>query len=186
MELTTDSFLGIKQQKMGIPWCINCLGLHPEDEFTVADLTQRLYSPQKRALRKMIEHTKLFNSYVDKSCMMCGRTYDEKGHWEDNDKYWGLTARRVKEEFNSAGVFGIDDKKIEAVVAECRKSCTTLFRNRHLVAHGIRQYKATGDASALQRYDRMTFAGCLAHLITIAQSVRKKKMDIIGNSAVKL
>jgi hypothetical protein len=77
------------------------------------------------------------------------------------DLTWKLTARRVKEEFQNAGIFGVDDKKIELVVARCRKSYLYLLKHRMVMP--------------IDKWERFSFSGCLALILVNAGEARKSK-----------
>jgi hypothetical protein len=69
----------------------------------------------------------------------------------------------VKEELQRAGLFGVDDKKVELVVAKCRKSVEFLFQNRFSINPRC--------------WDQFTFSGCLATIITHAQIARRSRLE---------
>ena len=149
-----------EEKKYGVPWCVNCVGLHPNQTINRAEIAGRLLSPQKLIWARTTNVPALQPLYSDMSCMLCGRTYDHAGNL---DETWKLTAKRVREEFQRAGVFGIEDRKIELVVAQCRKTFLFLYKNRMKLS--------------LPHWERMTFAGCLANIITHAQEARKRKVN---------
>lgn len=156
----TRHLFAVKDQKHGIPWCINCVGFHPSDAPSLVDFHERLHNPNRAVMRKHAQHAKLIGEYKDKSCMLCGRSYDANGVLDETFK---ITAKRVREEFINAGLFGIDDKKIEQVVAQCRKSFTVLLANRFRIPR--------------ERWQYLTFSGQLAYIITVAQETRKTKIE---------
>jgi len=145
----------------GIPWCINCCGLHPDHIPNIMDYASKMTNPQRDAIRQIaaLKKPEIINLYREKSCMLCGRTYDKAG---ELDETWKASAKRVKEEFDRAGIFGVDDKKIELVVARCRKSVMFLFENRFNINPLV--------------WEKFTFAGCLALIITHSQEARKGKL----------
>lgn len=154
------SLFAVKDEKHGIPWCINCVGFNPSDQPSLVDFWERLHNPNRAVMRKHQQHAKLLGEYRDKSCMMCGRSYDHQGNL---DETWAITAKRVKDEFTNAGVFGVDDNKINQVVAQCRKSFTTLLANRFRIPK--------------ERWQYLTFSGQLAYIITVAQETKKQKIE---------
>ncbi len=154
------TLFAVTETKFGIPWCINCIGFNPNDAPSLADFWERLHNPNRAVLRKHKQHAMSLGQYTDKSCMMCGRSYDHQG---ELDETFALTAKRVREEFQNAGVFGVDDLKIEMVVAQCRKSFTTLLANRFRIPRDRWQY--------------LTFSGQLAYIITVAQETKKQKFE---------
>lgn len=148
------------EEKFGIPWCISCVGLHPDRIPNLVDYALKIDKPQVDVMLQL----KKFNSpeirkhYKNKSCMICGRTYDENG---ELDKTWQITAKRVKEELERVGLYGVDDAKVKLIVVRCRKSSTFLIENRF----GI----------PIDKWERFTFSGCLALIITHAIEARKSK-----------
>jgi len=151
--------IGYKEEKFGIDWCVNCVGWHPDHVPGFQDYHTRMKDPQKDAFVILAKYKDKLDLYRNKSCVLCGRTYDHKG---DLDQTWKLTAKRVKMELQNAGIFGTDDKKVELVVARCRKSVEFLFKNRF---HINPKY-----------WERFTFAGCLVTIITHAQVARNSKL----------
>lgn len=149
------------EEKLGIPWCLYCVGWHPDKIPDLVDYAMKVDKPQTDAMMQL----KKFNNwetrklYKNKSCMICGRTYGDDG---ELDKTWKMTAKRVKEELDYAGVFGVADEKINLIVARCRKSSTYLMKNRF----GI----------PIDKWERFTFSGCLALIITHAQEARRSKV----------
>lgn len=165
-----EQTLGVTESKAGIKWCINCVGFHPSDEPALEDFWKRLTNPQKAVFQKHVQTQAVVNDYRNKSCMMCGRTYDKDGKC---DETWKLTAERVKEELTHAGLFGVDDKKIEMIVAQCRKSFMTLLKYRFSIPK--------------EKWPYMTFSGCLAYIITVAQETKREKNGVPEfNGPVKL
>jgi len=150
----------VKEEKLGIPWCVNCVGWHPDKFPNLMDYARRIDKPQVDAL---LQYTKLNKweirqHYKNRSCMLCGRSYDNEG---ELDKTWKMTARRVHEELQRAGLFGVDEKKVDLIVAKCRKSFEFLFKNRFTINP--------------MKWERFTFGGCLALIITHAQASRASK-----------
>lgn len=110
-----------------IRWCINCTGYHPNELPTMTDLIQRSTNPQKEIWRKHLQFEKKKFLYMNRVCVLCGRSYDRNGR---SDETFKATAKIVADEFAAAGISGLDDKTIEAVVAQCRKAFMTLIANR--------------------------------------------------------
>lgn len=156
----TRQLFAVQDVKHGIPWCISCVGFHPSDSPSLVDFWERLHNPNRAVMRKHKQTAKVIGEYCNKSCMLCGRSYDETGKLDETFK---ITAKRVREEFQNAGVFGIDDKKIEMVVAQCRKSFTVLLANRFRIPK--------------ERWQYLTFSGQLAYIITVAQETRSQKLE---------
>lgn len=157
------------EEKLGIPFCMNCVGWHPDQLPDLHDAIRRAHNSQKDALAQHVAFDKKrLHVYKNKSCALCGRSYKADGNLDDT---WEITAKRVKGEFDNAGVFGLGDEKVKLVVAKCRKAVEILFKNRpQLLAHA----KKTGDWMPMQR---LTFSGQLTFIITVAQMERAKKVS---------
>lgn len=147
-------------REFGILCCINCIGIHPDEPITLVTAMSRLNHPQKVVANQLMkfERKRKDGLYTNKSCMLCGRTYDQEGNLDES---WELTAKRVAIEFNNAGVSGVSDSDIKKVVASCIKSWKLLWKNRATI-------KPT-DA------EMMTFVGRLTLIITHAQEARHKR-----------
>jgi len=143
-----------------IPYCIACVGMHPDQKVTRTEIRFRLESMGQLLMLKHRQMRDRAHLYKDKSCICCGRTYDQNGKC---DETWALTARRVKEEFDHAGIFGVDDSDINLVVAKCRKAWETLVKYKEMVP--------------LEKWEMMTFQGQLALTIAAAQDARKSKLE---------
>ena len=150
----------------GILHCVNCVGLHPDESVTRKEIYNRLVNNQKNIFLKLkgFERKKL-TQYANKTCILCGRSYDKKG---DLDDTWISTAKLVKKEFDGAGLYGIPDYKINEVVASCRKAFIYLMNNKQFMN--------------FEQMERFTFVGRLTLIITHAIEARKSK---IGNSSIK-
>ena len=148
----------------GILCCINCIGVHPDETITNATITKRLHHPQKVvAIQKMkFEQKRKDGLYTNKSCMLCGRTYDKEGYLDES---WELTKKRVQEEFDNAGVPGVSDEDLNKVVASCAKSWRYLWKNRAHIPP--------------QQMEMMTFVGRLTFIISHAQEAREQKKIIM-------
>ena len=148
------------QKDYGIIGCINCTGMHPDETINIMEIMNRIHKPQKVVAHKLmaLEKKRKLGLYNDKSCALCGRTYDKNGHLDES---WELTAERVKISFDEAGVPGVTDHDIKKVVASCIKSWKILFKNRATIT--------PRDA------ETMTFIGRLALIITHAQEAREKR-----------
>jgi len=157
------------KKDFGIPWCLSCVGFHPDQFPTIQDCWNRMNDPQKEAWAKNIQLAKKRHLYAHKSSMICGRTYDKDGN-EDTTRR--LTAQRVKAEFENAGVFGMDDKTVELVVAECRKSVLDLLENR------MKYLAYAHQNNDFRIFEIKTFVGKLTSLITGAQEGRRMKMSL--------
>lgn len=150
----------IIEEKLGMPWCVNCVGIHPDKMPGLMDFAKKIETPQIDAWTQItrMKNWEIRKHYANKSCMLCGRTYDASG---ELDVSWKRTAERVAEELQRAGLFGVDDKKVELIVARCRKSVKFLFENRFQINP--------------KKWERFTFCGCLALIITNAQEARISK-----------
>ena len=152
----------------GIPFCMNCVGWHPDQLPDIRAALKRATNSQADALAQhMAFDKKRLHVYKNKSCALCGRTYKADGNLDES---WELTAKRVKLELDNAGIFGVGDDKVKLVVAKCRKAVEILFANRPALLANA--YK-TGDWFPMQK---LTFSGQLALIITVAQEERKRKM----------
>lgn len=152
------------EKQLGIQYCINCIGLHPDQSVTRKIILQRLTNPQSHVFTQWQAYAHKLDLYRDKSCMTCGRTYDERGIC-DEKKTWTLTAKRVKQEFERAGIFGITDKEVEQVVAVARRAYLKMYQKRRELAL---------NPAEMESY---TFAHIIAAAITGAQEGRKVRMD---------
>ena len=161
MTLKTPTVENNKEE--AILCCVNCIGVHPDEPITMATAMSRIKAPQQVVHAQLMKYEKKKNLYKNKSCMLCGRTYDKDGNL---DETWTLTAKRVKQEFDHAGIDGVDDAMVEQVVASCIKSWKLLWKNRGTIK--------PADA------EKMTFAGRLALIITHAQDAREKRNTLGG------
>ena len=151
----------VAEQKGGITYCINCVGLHPDQVVTRDLIRQRLIDPAQNVLHQTAILNLKKYLYVNKSCSMCGRTYDNQGEF---DASWKLTAKRVKQEFDNAGIHGVDDKQVDQVVAKCRKSINFLIGNKKHIPKN--------------KWEMLTFSGQLVLIITTAQETRSEKVQL--------
>ena len=150
-----------EKEEYSILSCINCIGVHPDETITMMTVISRMKNPIETVHRQFAKYTKKKDLYKNKSCMLCGRTYNGNG---ELDETWELTAKRVKIEFDAAGVPGVDDAYIKQVVASCIKSWKILWKNRATIK--------PEDA------EKMTFCGRLALIITHAQDSRMKRNQL--------
>lgn len=158
----------VKEEKWGIPCCVNCVGLHPDEPITMVEAMNRIHNPQKVVAAKLMTfEQKRLSLYANKSCMLCGTTYDRNGN---SDETFQLTAERVAIEFRNMGIHGVNDADIKKVVATCRKSWVLLWKNRATIK--------PADA------EKMTFAGRLALIITHAMEAREKRNTIGGGQSL--
>ena len=158
----------VKDEKWGIPCCIQCIGMHPDEPITMVEAMHRIHNPQKLVAAKLMSfEEKRLKLYKNKSCMLCGTTYDASGN---PDESWKLTAQRVAIEFRNLGIHGVSDAEINQVVATCRKSWILLWKNRATIK--------PEDA------EKMTFAGRLALIITHAMEAREKKNTVGGGQSL--
>ncbi len=154
-----------------IPFCMKCCGQHPDLKAlpSVLSYAAKLLSPHKDAMRQYkLYEAKRIELYSNKSCMVCGRTYDVAGEFNESNtvesnKAWARTASRVKEELVHAGLFSVADKQLELIVARCRKSSLFLIQNRFQINP--------------KEWEKFTFTGCLTLIITHAQEARRKKVN---------
>jgi len=149
----------MKNRDNGILCCVNCIGMHPDEPITMMTIATRLVIPEEVVAKQLMAFKNKKGLYKNKSCMLCGRTYDDNG---DLDETWELTAKRVKMEFDNAGVHGVDDAYIKQVVASCIKSWKLLWRNRATITRP-------------EQMEQMTFTGRMVLIITHAQMAREKK-----------
>ena len=150
----------------GLLHCVNCVGLHPDEPFTKRELYNKIMHREKDLASKLMRYKKIKTIlYANKSCAMCGRSYDQNG---DFDESWKITAKRVKQELDNAGLFGVPDEKVNEVVASCRKAFIFLMNNK--------------KGMTPEQMERFTFNGRLALIITHAQEARKSKL---GNANFK-
>lgn len=148
--------------ELAIPCCISCIGLHPDEAMSLIEIKNRIVNPQKLAAAKLMSfEKKRLLLYRNKSCTLCGTTYDNNGN---PDESWELTAKRVKMSFDDAGVLGVPDNMVKRTVAKCRKTWLMLLRNR--------------DNLSFSQMEKMTFAGHLAWIITHAQHAREQKQAL--------
>lgn len=169
--------------KSGIAFCMNCVGWHPDEMPTILDAYKKMRNPQKDVWSQHQKfEKKRLSVYKNKSCALCGRSYDENG---ELDTSWKITAQRVKQELIDAGLFGVDDEKVDLIVARCRKSVEFLFMNRmHLLAVS-KQEHANGNPDAFDKMLRFTFSGALAFIITHAQAARASKNQGLSPENIK-
>lgn len=151
----------VGSEKGGINWCVNCVGIHPDAAPDIMDYVRKMKDPGKDAMHQWQTYEKKLYLYKNKSCAMCGRTYDKNGRL---DETFELTAKRVKEEFDHAGVFGVADSDIQLVVADCRKAFIYLLANRPNIQP--------------QYWERFTFQGRLLTIICKAQDARASKNGV--------
>ena len=151
-------------QKMGIPWCLHCVGYHPDDIPTHKDLIMRSMNPQREIWRKQQQFAQKKFLYMNRVCILCGRAYDYNGKLDETYK---LTAKIIKMEFEDAGLHGVDDKWIDATIAQCRKAFLTLIRYRKDIDPHL--------------WKSLTFAGQLDIIINQALDTKDKKKSIKGS-----
>ena len=156
-------------REYGIPNCINCTGMHPDEIINMMTVVNRIKSPQKVAANQIFQFEKkrAQGLYNNKSCMLCGRTYDHNGYLDES---WELTANRVHGEFENAGIYGVSDGDVKRVVATCIKSWKMLWKNRATIK--------PEDA------EKMTFVGRLTLIITHAQESRHKRDTLNGGKSL--
>jgi len=166
--------------KAGIAWCIYCSSYHPDEFPTKYEMYKRMMYPNKMVLRQLKRLDKKLHLYRNKSCSLCGRSYDFSG---ELDESWKITARRVKQEFDYAGIYGVSDRSVDLVVSQCRKSVQTLFEQIPNLQYKIR---GTGDFTEkdLEFFTSLTFSGQLALIISGAQEGRKMKLNPRDSSKI--
>lgn len=150
----------VEGNKGGISFCVFCVGIHPDKLPSIMDYIRKMAEPGQDAMAQWQAYGKNLHLYKDKSCVLCGRTYDSHG---ECDETWELTAKRVKEEFENAGVFGVSDSDVKLTVAECRKAFLFLLKNRMSLTY--------------EQMERSTFTGRLVTIITSAQNARHTKVN---------
>lgn len=141
----------IDSRETGILCCINCIGMHPDEPVTAATIKGRLHHPQKVvAIQKMkYEEKRKLGLYDNKSCMLCGRTYDGEGYLDES---WELTKERVKAAYEDAGVVGLSSEDYNKIVARCAKSWRFLWKHRAKIT--------TEQAETMTFVGRMTYILC--------------------------
>ena len=155
----------------GIPWCMNCVGFHPNQFPTKIEMIRRMFSPHVSIFQqfKSYEENKAF--YKNKLCSLCGRAYKLDG---ELDQTWQLTAKFVKLEFEHAGVQGVSDENIVRVVANCRRAVQELFKNIPKLQSLLNKKNIMLDQ--LEIFDRLTFSGRLSTIIEHAMQGRRVKL----------
>ena len=158
----------------GIEKCMLCIGLHPGEIITKTIQAKRMLNSQEYIKDRLMDlaetesgRAKRVKLYKNKMCNLCGQAYNNTGY---PDETWDLTARQIKLEFDSIGIFGVSDQHIKLVVADCRKSWIRLWSHRHLYTPA--------------QQERMTFVGRLAVIITSAQETKEKGGKVIWNPKV--
>lgn len=149
-----------EDEKFGIPHCINCILFHPDDKPSIQDLKERLLIPQQVIFKKFAQLKNKLHLYANKSCMVCGRTYFSNGEF---DETWVLTAKRVKEEFDRMGIFGLSEQSVNHVVAIGK------MRVEYLIANRIKINP--------EFWGIYTFSGTVAKWITYGQIHGRQKME---------
>jgi len=172
--------IDLLQKKMGIAWCMNCCSYHPDEFPTKQEMFLRMMSPQQTVARQLKRLDKKLHLYRNMSCSLCGRSYDEHG---ELDTSWEITAHRVKQELDFAGIRGVDDAKIKQVVAQCRKGVNKLFEMLPGLQYKMR-IKVNVTEQEMFQYERLTFSGQLALIITAAEE--KQSMRLVGGSSHKI
>lgn len=159
-------------ENMGVPFCMNCVGWHPDQLPTMVDAVKKFQNPQKDVwAQQQAFDQKRLTLYANKSCSLCGRTYKENG---ELDTSWEMTAKRVHDEFAAVGI-QLDDPKVKHIVAKCRKAVQFLFENRlKLMNIAIEENKA-GNPNAMMNIQKWTFSGHLAFIMTHAIEAKKLK-----------
>lgn len=157
-----------KQETKGISWCLSCVGYHPDELPTMEDLIRRSKDPAREIWRKQQQFEKKKFLYMGKVCILCGRSYDRNGH---SDETFAETAKLVQAEFDAAGIIGLDQKTIEAVVAQCRKAFMTLIRHREHINPYI--------------WKTLTFSGQLEIILNEACDAKDKKQALKRNIRLK-
>ena len=121
----------------GISQCMLCISLHPGEIVTKVVRAKRMFNSQEYVKDKLMSlaetkdgRERRVKLYKNKMCNLCGQAYNNTGH---PDESWVLTARQLKIEFDSVGIFGVSDTNINLVVADCRKSWIKLWAHRHMI-----------------------------------------------------
>ena len=143
----------------GIKYCQNCVGLHPDELPDFKHIHGMIKDPSKTVGAKILGFdNKRLLQYANKSCMLCGRSYKFDGQL---DETWEITASRVKQEFEAVYIT-LPDDVVKLVVASCRKAFLYAFENR--------------ERLSMHQLERLSFAGHIAWLMTIAQTYDVGKM----------
>lgn len=162
----------IQQTSHGIPWCLNCVGFHPDHNPTYRDMAERMLAPQANILKSARMFQKKTHLYKDKVCCLCGRAYDHSGNLDES---WELTAKFVKLELDHAGVFGVSDSNIKKIVANCRRAVSELFNHIPTLQALIHMGKPL-SVDDIEVFNRLTFSGRLNTIIEHAQEGRQVKL----------
>lgn len=159
--------------KFGLPWCMNCVGFHPDELPTRTDMIERMLKPQATIIRQAARFEQKIALYRGKVCCLCGRAYRENG---ELDQTWELTARFVKLELEHAGIYGVGDGDVQRIVANCRKAVSELFKFVPQLQFAIR-IKRQVSRNDLEIFDRLTFAGRLSTIVELARHGRQIKLS---------
>ena len=160
---------------MGIPWCINCIGLHPDEVMTKEAMLMRLLNPQKAVMKQLSSYEAKRHIYRSRACTFCGRVYDHNGDWFDAEKSWERTARLVSAELMAAGIQGVDEPTIKLIVAECVRSSRELIKSIPQFQAIVRSGKGI-HPDDLRLFETMPFAGRLNLIIDGIQEGRTLKL----------
>ena len=157
-----------KNEESALRYCVNCIGMHPDEEVDSKEVINRLEHPQKLvALKKMSFEAKKLEHYAGKFCTLCGRSYDVNG---DLDETWKLTAKEVSNSFQELGIKGFTNEQCNRLVANCLAVWKFLWKNRATIAP---QHQAI-----------MTFSGRLNYIICKLQlDMDKRKSSTISKEA---
>lgn len=162
-------------RSIGIPWCLNCVGYHPDELPTKHDLAMRLINPQKTLMSQATTFKNKSHVYRNRACAFCGRVYNPEGTWFDTDKDWDRTARLVNAELSAAGIIGVDESKTKLIVAECRRAVGQLMKSIPQFQAIVRSGKRI-HPDDLHLFETLTFSGRLALIITGAQEGRNLRL----------
>lgn len=156
------------KKDLALRYCVNCIGMHPDEEVDSKEVINRLEHPQKLvALKKMTFEAKKLEHYTGKSCTLCGRSYDDKG---DLDESWELTAKEVRSSFQEFEMEGLTKKQSNELVANCVAVWKFLWKNRATIEP---QHQAI-----------MTFSGRLNYIICKLQiDMEKRNSSSISKEA---
>lgn len=119
-----------------IPWCDQCLGLHPDELPTKEDFVLRKENPNAHIVRTVKNRIEKIDQYKNSVCCMCGRSCNAAGLFDPN---WTLTKRMVYLELQEAGIGGLQDMQIQILVGKLHGMF--LFKlKKGLLKNGIAEF----------------------------------------------
>lgn len=161
----------VEPRDYGILSCINCIGIHPDESVNRKTIVARIHQPQKVVALQLMkyEEKRKEGIYNNKSCLLCGRTYDDEGRLDES---WELTRERVKQEFENGGVPGLSEEQLNKIVAKCVQAWRYLWEHRASIKP--------------EHAELMTFVGRMDYIMCHAQeAIEQGKKEIIDEKLVK-